>query len=32
MKGDIQVGKDVAMQVAAMSPVAVDKDDIPQML
>ena len=26
---DIQVGKDIAMQVAAMSPVAVDKDDIP---
>lgn len=26
---DIQVGKDVAMQVAAMSPVAVDKDSIP---
>lgn len=29
-KTDIQVGKDVAMQVAAMSPVAVDKDNIPQ--
>jgi elongation factor Ts len=27
---DTQVGKDVAMQVAAMSPVAVDKDDVPQ--
>ena len=25
---DTQVGKDVAMQVAAMSPVAVDKDDV----
>jgi elongation factor Ts len=25
-----QVGKDVAMQVAAMSPVAVDKDDVSQ--
>ncbi len=25
-----QVGKDVAMQVAAMSPVALDKDDVPQ--
>ena len=25
----LQVGKDVAMQVAAMSPVAVDKDSIP---
>jgi elongation factor Ts len=27
---DEQVGKDVAMQVAAMNPVAVDKDDVPQ--
>lgn len=27
---DIQVYKDVAMQVAAMSPVAVDKDDVPE--
>ncbi len=27
---DIQVIKDVAMQVAAMSPVAVDKDRVPQ--
>lgn len=26
---DIQVYKDVAMQIAAMSPVAVDKDDVP---
>jgi elongation factor Ts len=26
---NIQVGKDVAMQVAAMSPVAVDRDSIP---
>jgi elongation factor Ts len=26
---DIQVGKDVAMQVAAMSPVAVDKESVP---
>jgi elongation factor Ts len=26
---DEQVAKDVAMQVAAMSPVAVDKDDVP---
>jgi elongation factor Ts len=26
---DAQVGKDVAMQIAAMSPVAVDKDSIP---
>ena len=27
---DAQVYKDVAMQVAAMNPVAVDKDDVPQ--
>jgi elongation factor Ts len=27
---DKQVGKDVAMQVAAMDPVSVDKDDVPQ--
>ena len=27
---DNQVGKDVAMQVAAMDPVAVDKDGVPQ--
>lgn len=27
---DEQVGRDVAMQVAAMSPVAVDKDDVSQ--
>jgi elongation factor Ts len=26
---DIQVGKDIAMQVAAMSPVAIDKGDVP---
>ncbi|MCF8225522.1 MAG: translation elongation factor Ts [Bacteroidales bacterium] len=26
---DEQVGKDVAMQIAAMSPVAVDRDDVP---
>jgi elongation factor Ts len=26
----IEAGKDVAMQIAAMNPVAVDKDDIPQ--
>ena len=26
---DIQVAKDVAMQIAAMSPVAVDKSDVP---
>jgi elongation factor Ts len=29
-KCDPQVGKDVAMQVAAMNPVAVDKDDVSQ--
>ncbi len=29
-KADLQVGKDIAMQVAAMNPVSVDKDDIPQ--
>jgi len=27
--GDIQVGKDIAMQVAAMNPVAVDKESVP---
>lgn len=27
---DTQVGKDVAMQVAAMNPVAVDQNDVPQ--
>jgi len=27
---DVQVYKDVAMQVAAMSPVAVDKNDVPE--
>jgi elongation factor Ts len=26
----IEAGKDVAMQIAAMNPVAVDKDDVPQ--
>jgi elongation factor Ts len=26
---DIQIGKDIAMQIAAMSPVAVDKDVVP---
>ena len=26
---DVHIGKDVAMQVAAMSPVAVDKSDVP---
>jgi elongation factor Ts len=29
---DIQVYKDVAMQVAAMNPVAIDKDDVPQTI
>ena len=29
---DTQVGKDVAMQIAAMSPVAVDKDDVSEEL
>jgi elongation factor Ts len=28
----IEVGKDVAMQVAAMSPVAVDKEDVPSKI
>lgn len=27
---DAQVGKDVAMQIAAMNPVAIDKGDVPQ--
>ncbi len=27
---DLQVAKDVAMQVAAMSPISVDKDSVPQ--
>jgi len=27
---DVQVGKDVAMQVAAMNPMAIDKDQIPK--
>ncbi len=27
---DLQVYKDVAMQVAAMNPVAIDKDDVPE--
>lgn len=26
---NVEVGKDVAMQIAAMSPVAIDKDDVP---
>lgn len=30
MKTDLQVGKDIAMQIAAMNPVSVDKDSIPQ--
>jgi elongation factor Ts len=27
-KADVQVGKDIAMQIAAMSPVAVDKENV----
>lgn len=27
---DLQVAKDIAMQVAAMNPVAIDKDDVPE--
>lgn len=27
---DEQVGKDIVMQIAAMNPVAIDKDDVPQ--
>ena len=27
---DPQIGKDVAMQIAAMNPVAIDKEDVPQ--
>ncbi len=27
---DLQAAKDVAMQIAAMSPVAIDKDDVPE--
>jgi elongation factor Ts len=27
---DVQIGKDIAMQIAAMNPVAVDKDSIPE--
>jgi elongation factor Ts len=29
---DLQIYKDVAMQVAAMNPVAVDKDDVPEKI
>lgn len=29
---DVQVYKDVAMQVAAMNPVALDKDDVPEKI
>ncbi len=29
---DIQIYKDVAMQVAAMNPVSVDKDDVPEKI
>lgn len=27
---DLQAGKDIAMQIAAMSPVSIDKDDVPE--
>lgn len=27
---DVQIGRDVAMQIAAMSPVSVDRDSVPQ--
>ncbi len=27
---DEQVGKDIVMQIAAMNPIAIDKDDVPQ--
>ena len=27
-KADVQVGRDIAMQIAAMSPIAVDKDNV----
>ncbi|NOZ45543.1 MAG: elongation factor Ts, partial [Chlorobi bacterium] len=27
---DMQVGKDIAMQVAAMNPISIDKDNVPQ--
>jgi elongation factor Ts len=29
---DEQVGKDIVMQIAAMNPVAIDKDDVPKEL
>ncbi len=29
---DAQAGKDIAMQVAAMNPVAIDKDDVPKKI
>lgn len=29
---DIQVYKDIAMQIAAMNPVAIDKDDVPEKI
>jgi elongation factor Ts len=29
---DIQIYKDVAMQVAAMNPVAIDRSDVPQAI
>jgi elongation factor Ts len=33
MISDIQIGKDIAMQIAAMNPIAIDKSDVsPQMV
>jgi elongation factor Ts len=29
---DVEVGKNVAMQIAAMSPIAIDKDDVPKKI
>lgn len=29
VSGDVEAGRDVAMQIAAMKPIAVDKDDVP---
>lgn len=29
-KAEIQTGKDIAMQIAAMNPIAIDKDDVSQ--
>jgi elongation factor Ts len=32
MISELQVGKDIAMQIAAMNPVAIDKSDVPQQV